>query len=162
MNILGITLGHDAAACLLADGKILADVAEERLTRIKHDSAFPARAITTCLRLGGIAAEEIDVLALPSRSIGAGLEARFVLSPAQAAALARERPIDSRLRGLVLGGKSAQTPTYFERFALSPGCRLHFTDHHLAHAAAAHYTRGSSEPALIVTMDGIGDGVSIG
>jgi len=45
---------HDSAACLVRDGRrrIVAAVAEERLSRIKHDAAFPVRAILECLRLG--------------------------------------------------------------------------------------------------------------
>ena len=39
MNILGISaLYHDAAACLVKDGEIIAAAQEERFTRIKHDS----------------------------------------------------------------------------------------------------------------------------
>jgi len=32
--------GHDASACLVIDGEIVADVAEERFTRIKNDGSF--------------------------------------------------------------------------------------------------------------------------
>jgi carbamoyltransferase len=40
MIILGVTFGHKAAACLIVDGAIIADAAEERFSRIKHDSGF--------------------------------------------------------------------------------------------------------------------------
>jgi carbamoyltransferase len=52
MNILGFNSGHDASACLLVDGEIVAMAAEERFTRIKHDSGFPAAAIGFCLDAG--------------------------------------------------------------------------------------------------------------
>jgi predicted NodU family carbamoyl transferase len=35
--VLGIQVGHDAAAALVIDGRIVADVAEERFTRVKND-----------------------------------------------------------------------------------------------------------------------------
>ena len=50
MNILGISaFYHDAAACLIKDGNIIAAAQEERFTRIKHDQSFPAQSISYCL-----------------------------------------------------------------------------------------------------------------
>ena len=46
-----ITLGlnysqmHDSSACLVKDGELLFAVAEERISRVKHDARFPALAI---------------------------------------------------------------------------------------------------------------------
>ena len=43
MQILGISaFYHDSAAALVADGRIIAAAQEERFTRKKHDSRFPA------------------------------------------------------------------------------------------------------------------------
>ena len=64
MNILGISAYyHDSAACLLQDGRIVAAAQEERFTRKKHDYRFPAKAIEYCLREGGIATEDLDLVA---------------------------------------------------------------------------------------------------
>lgn len=42
MFLLGISCDyHDAAAALIHDGKIVAAVEEERLSRLKHDNALP-------------------------------------------------------------------------------------------------------------------------
>src|SRR3954451_5049523 len=61
MNILGISaFYHDSAACLVADGDIVAAAQEERFTRIKHDHNFPVHAVAYCLREAGITANEID------------------------------------------------------------------------------------------------------
>ena len=61
MYILGISAYyHDAAACLIVDGNIVAAAQEERFTRIKHDSQFPINAITFCLESAKISPEEID------------------------------------------------------------------------------------------------------
>ena len=46
MKILGISaFYHDSAAVITIDGKIIAAVQEERLTRKKHDPSFPKNAI---------------------------------------------------------------------------------------------------------------------
>ena len=55
MTILGISaFYHDSAAALIQDGHITAAIQEERLTRKKHDPAFPKHAIQACLDLGKI------------------------------------------------------------------------------------------------------------
>ena len=46
--------GHDSAAALVIDGKLVAACEEERFTRDKHTSAFPRNAIEFCLREGGM------------------------------------------------------------------------------------------------------------
>ena len=61
MKILGISaFYHDSAACLLDDGFIVAAAQEERFTRVKHDSGFPAHAISYCLTEAGIQGTDID------------------------------------------------------------------------------------------------------
>ena len=61
MNILGLSaFYHDSAACLVIDGEIVAAAQEERFTRKKHDSAFPAEAIAYCLAQAGLRAADLD------------------------------------------------------------------------------------------------------
>ena len=61
MRILGIAAYyHDAAACLLVDGEIVAAAQEERFTRKKHDPGFPANAIRYCLAEGRLRPDDID------------------------------------------------------------------------------------------------------
>ena len=46
MYILGIScFYHDSSAALLKDGTIVAAAQEERFTRKKHDTSFPANSI---------------------------------------------------------------------------------------------------------------------
>src|SRR4029453_3760172 len=57
----GLSFGfHDAAAALLIDGRIVAAGQEERFSRIKHDAAFPRRAIAFCLRQANLAIGDLD------------------------------------------------------------------------------------------------------
>jgi acetyl-CoA carboxylase carboxyl transferase subunit beta len=55
-------LYHDAAACLIRDGQIVAAAQEERFTRQKHDPEFPRHAIDYCLREAGIRAEDLNLV----------------------------------------------------------------------------------------------------
>lgn len=63
MKILGISaFYHDAAACLVIDGEIVAAAQEERFTRKKHDPAFPHQAIGYCLDAAHCTPAEIDLV----------------------------------------------------------------------------------------------------
>src|SRR5580692_7834847 len=64
MRILGISaFYHDSAAALVLDGRIVAAAQEERFTRIKHDPAFPSRAVDYCLREAGLRSQDLDYVA---------------------------------------------------------------------------------------------------
>ena len=73
MIILGIADSHESHACIVRDGKLVAAVAEERLSRVKADLGYPARAVDEAMRLAGVTAEEIDHVAL------AGFQANMFL-----------------------------------------------------------------------------------
>src|SRR3989442_15566396 len=77
MKILGIHIGHDSSAALVVDGKIVADVAEERFPRIKHYSGLPIASISYCLQSRGLKIEDIDVVAVPAE--GAVPDLNFLL-----------------------------------------------------------------------------------
>src|SRR5262249_31723980 len=62
---------------------------------------------------------------------------------------------------LLIKPETRHPPLYFPRIELSPHCTLLCIEHHLCHAAAAHFTRGRDDQCLIVTIDGIGDDVSV-
>jgi carbamoyltransferase len=51
MNILGLHFGHDAAVCILRDGKIVAYVMRERHSRIKHAISLEFKTIQTGIKL---------------------------------------------------------------------------------------------------------------
>lgn len=160
MHILGISTGHDAAACLVVDGEIVAIAAEERFTRIKHDAGFPAAAIGFCLEAAGLGAGDLDVVAIAGGTLPIGMERHLQLSPQQHAAVAAARPVARRAAQVLRRNELGALPLTVERLALGPACRLEHIDHHRCHAAAAHFTRGSEAPCLVLTMDGIGDDVS--
>lgn len=58
--------GHDAAAVLIENGKIIAAIEDERLNRRKHSVFFPAQAIQFCLSQLGASISDIDIVATAS------------------------------------------------------------------------------------------------
>ena len=66
MKILGIHIGHDSGGSLIIDGQIVADVSEERFTRIKHYAGLPVNSINFCLKEGKIPFDELDFVAISS------------------------------------------------------------------------------------------------
>jgi len=64
MRILGISaFYHDSAAALIEDGRIVAAAQEERFSRQKFDSRYPANAIAYCLAEAGVGLAGIDHIA---------------------------------------------------------------------------------------------------
>ncbi|HEY7818291.1 MAG TPA: carbamoyltransferase N-terminal domain-containing protein, partial [Vicinamibacteria bacterium] len=66
MPILGIWDGHDAGAALVdeSEGRIVCAANEERFTRRKLEVGFPAGAIEACLSEAGLAARDVEDVAI--------------------------------------------------------------------------------------------------
>ena len=61
--ILGISaFYHDSSASLIKNGDIIHAVQEERFSRIKHDSSFPAKSINYILKEENLKLQEIDFI----------------------------------------------------------------------------------------------------
>jgi carbamoyltransferase len=58
-----ISQGHDSAAALVVDGKIVAAAAQERFSRKKHTGDFPINAIQFCLSEAGLTIEDVREIA---------------------------------------------------------------------------------------------------
>src|SRR5919204_2974164 len=67
MIVLGISETHCATAAILRDGAIVGCASEERFSRLKNDAGYPRQAINAILRQLGIAASDIDLVALVGR-----------------------------------------------------------------------------------------------
>ena len=69
--VLGIggLLGHDANAALFKHDTIIASSQEERFTRIKHDAAFPSRAVNDCLKIAGIQPQDVSVVVFAEKPL---------------------------------------------------------------------------------------------
>ena len=138
---------HDSAAVLVCDGKVVAGIEEERLSRTKHTNKFPLHAIRYCLRATGLSFDDIDRVAYYVDERHAdGVVRTYVLQNPRTRAFAsgREFAIDLFNRHL--------------NWDLSPE-RFVFVEHHLAHATSA-FAMAPYDEALVVTLDGVGDGLA--
>jgi carbamoyltransferase len=157
--IVGLNSHHpDASACLLIDGKLAAAVAEERLgPRIKHTAGFPANALRSILKMGGIRIQDVDYVAF-GHDDNANLSAktRHVLSnplkSAKAVAIHFQRR--KKLGGLreIIADACGVAPEE---------CRfeLMMVEHHLAHLASSFFCSAFDQAAGF-SYDGSGDFVS--
>ena len=172
--ILGVWDGHDSGAALIKDDKVIAAINEERLTRRKLEIRFPQLSIKTCLRMAGIEPGDIKTVAVSTADFAKTL-GRVAPSTKEAYYLIRRR---KKAPGLLSTIKKQAKyriteigPSALSRF-VSTYCvnaelvRLGFrdhairlVDHHLCHAAAAAYWSGF-DSCLVLTVDGIGDGLS--
>lgn len=160
MNILGIHTGHDSSAALVVDGRIVADVAEERFTRIKHYSGLPLESIAYCLKSQGLTMANIDIVALPGRGNFPSLNHALSLKGDRREPLSCTQSIMETLR-VWLNKPGSKPPLYVKNFPLKESTPIVHVNHHLAHAASAYYTNATTEKQLIVTIDGIGDNISV-
>jgi len=160
MKVLGVHIGHDSSAALVVDGKIMADVAEERFNRIKHYAGLPVKAIEYCLESNGLTIDDIDIIAVPSAMSMKRLNYLFGLKGDRAEKLTTARKL-LNLSKKALRNTAEQPPLYIKNFPIAESTAIEHVEHHLAHAASAYYTGGLEDKQLIVTMDGAGDGVSV-
>ena len=174
MNVLGIWDGHDAGAALLVGGRLVAAVNEERCSRRKLEVGFPSRSISVCLEIAGVGAADVDVVAASTSDVAKTLSRWW---PAM-----RERYylLRRRLRAPGVLGRLQKRTKYWiteigpsrltsrlsrhairrelaER-AIEPRS-LVVLDHHACHAAGAAWASGM-DPCVVITVDGVGDGLS--
>jgi carbamoyltransferase len=161
MNVLGIHIGHDSSAALVVDGRIVADVAEERFTRTKHYCGLPIQSIAYCLKSRQLTMADIDAVAVPAACSVPELNFLLDLEGTKREEKTKARRALELVEGL-MNKPEARLPLYIKNFPLHPRTEIVHVEHHLAHAASAYYTSGTRDKQLIVTIDGAGDGVSVG
>lgn len=152
MKILGLScFYHEAAACLLVDGKIIAASAQERFSRIKHDSFFPYQAISFCLEIGNIKGSSLDFVVFyekPFLKFERNLLCSLKYFPHSSSFF-----VDSMKNFLT--EKLWLKATIASKLKIDPA-KILFVPHHLSHAAAAYYPSPFNQAAYL-TLDGIGE-----
>ena len=172
MIVLGICDSQDAGAALFRDGRLVAAVNEERLNRKKLWGGFPALSIAEVLRLGDVRADQVEAVVLGTRitpnvlvRIFRGVHQDLRKKSGQFGYLLNlfitYQTVARRLR-LPEALEAAVARRVIARDLARVGIRapLHSVDHHLAHAAAAWGTC-PFERALVITVDGLGDGLGV-
>jgi len=158
MRILGISaFYHDSAAALVVDGRIVAAAQEERFTRRRHDSSYPANVIAYCLAEGRIGLSDIDHVAFydkPFIKFERLLETYLACAPYGFRSFRMAMPLwlkEKLFQKSLLARKLQQAAPEFNWQS-----KLLFSEHHLSHAASAFYPSPFHE-AAILTMDGVGE-----
>jgi carbamoyltransferase len=159
MKILGISAYyHDSAAALVADGEIVAAAQEERFTRKKHDSGFPANAARYCLEAGGVGPDGPDHVVFydkPFLKFERLFETYLAFAPRGFGSFVTALPVwlkDKLFQKRVLTDALAEALGGDVDWA----AKLLFSEHHLSHAASAFYPSPFAE-AAVLTMDGVGE-----
>jgi len=156
MLTLGINYSrmHDSSACILRDGQLLFAVAEERISRIKHDAGFPKNAIQACLDFAGVRAEHLDEVCFGWQTAGPMYRHDLKCYATRKMPLTYLNGLNSTLHFLSMWHQESGA----KKFAHQCGptkARMRFVDHHLAHAISA-YSYSGYEDAAVVVMDGRG------
>ena len=151
MYILGINAYHgNASAAIIADGRLVAAVEEERFNRVKYAAGFPAAAIRYCLDAAGITLGEVDHIAIP-RDPRARLATKLLY--------ALRMPSFAMERLKVMGQFAGISETLAKAFDVSPDAiraAYHRIEHHQAHLASAFFV-SPFEQAALLSADGLGD-----
>jgi len=159
MYLLGISAYyHDAAACLVSDGEIVAAAQEERFTRKKHDAGFPSHAIRYCLDEAKIRPDEIDYVVFydkPFVKFERLLETYLAFAPQGLKSFITALPVwlkDKLFQKTVISDELQDLWGKHIDWAE----RLLFSEHHLSHAASAFFPSPFND-AAVLTMDGVGE-----
>ena len=149
--VLGISaFYHDSAACLLADGDIVAAAQEERFTRKKGDADFPHHAVAYCLRAARIASADLGHVAFYDKPL---LKFERILETYLGTAPRGLRSF--RLAGPLWIKEKLFTDQLLHEFLDYQGPIL-YAEHHESHAASAFFPSPFEEAAFL-TMDGVGE-----
>jgi carbamoyltransferase len=153
---------HDATAALLKDGRVIAAIEEEKLTRIKRVGmnqcgGLPYKAIEYCLAAADLGIEDVDYVT-------------YYLKPQRL--LHRQYELNKRLAQGSSSELSDRNAASFHEFRdrmrtrrlikrlLSESSKVVAVDHQLAHASSSFYMSGFDR-AAILALSGRGDLVTI-
>ncbi|MDP8256695.1 MAG: carbamoyltransferase C-terminal domain-containing protein [Candidatus Alcyoniella australis] len=172
MKILALSDNHGSGATLLDGDRVLLAVNQERLDRRKNSGEFPWQTIDAVLQSAGWSPQDVDLVALASnftpsfplrlfnrrhermrRNAGqfSYLFNLYILYQVAALSLPPTWQLDMLLSKLLISRRLRA------RGFKAP---LRFVEHHTSHAAAAFLTSPFSE-ATVITMDAMGDGLSV-
>ncbi len=161
--ILGISaFYHDSAAVLIADETIIAAAQEERFTRKKHDSAFPANAVRYCLDEAQITLDEVTRIAFydkPFIKFERLLETYIAEAPRGIKSFVTAIPVWLKEKLFLKNTLIKELRDILEIDKKILEGRVLFGEHHQSHAASAFYPSPFKE-AAILTVDGVGEWAS--
>lgn len=174
MYTLGVWDGHDSGAALIEDGNILFASNEERYTKRKLEVNFPHNAISAALEHTGIKPGDVEAVAFPTTEFTKTVSRIFPYQKEAYYKFRRRKMLKPRTDWLMHSAKYAMTgigplplcgaisKSLVSKVLRSKGFskfKIYSVDHHTSHAATAAFTSGMNK-ALVITLDGVGDGLS--
>ena len=142
--VMGLNLSHDRSACLIVDGRVRVAIAEERLSRLKHDIPVnsrleqfcqaPIEAIKYCMDAACLTLNDIELVVASTAYV-------YNTKTAQRRTL-RVEDVMRQWEGL-------------------PPERVRILSHHFSHAVSTAWC-SSFDDAAIIVMDGGGSIVGYG
>lgn len=126
-SALGIHIGHDRGAAIVCNGRLVAQMAEERLDRRKHSNSaeLPAKSVAEVLAIAGLRGEEIGSVGVSYTNV--------------------------KISDIV-----EQLAPEIRELLNAPSVLVHGIGHHDCHAWSAYYT-SDFDSALVLVADGAGD-----
>jgi carbamoyltransferase len=168
MNIIGVNghtarnpekgITHNSGAAWLEDGRIVAAIDEERLSRVKNDKSYPLRSIEALTQTSSRRPDFVAVANFSRRHFAGDMvrgywQARKLAKQPLYKSYLNSRIVDFPLRTL---GQILVPRTLLDSLRGLPNGE---TRHHPAHAASAYYCcPWPSEKVLTITLDAAGDG----
>jgi len=158
MKILGITapISENTAACVLANGKLMAFAEEERFCRVKHaPRMIPQNAIEYCLEKAGLTIGDIDFIAVGYESVGRSW-AKDILTNLWEQNWGKIIAENGAYLEYFIG--MARLKRYFLKLDKTGKTwkKMRYVNHHTAHAASAARFSGFSE-SVVISLDGVGE-----
>lgn len=145
---------HDSSACIVRDGELLFAVAEERLTRVKHDPRFPQSAVRACLDFANVRPDDLDEVCFAWQRPGVTLRHDLKCYARGASPVNYLSVLNSFRHFASLSHQDGGAKRFRHHFGTTCA-RMRFVDHHLAHALSAFAYSGFRESTVVV-MDGRG------
>lgn len=166
-QVTGIHLGHNAAAALVENGKLVFAMQEERLSRVKNQGGLP---VLTLDHIGGLAvAHNADDITREVALGGKNLSLCYWRRDDILRTAGSHAPnLVGRAKNLARSNSAISQWINQRKWSgisesLSPvmgggEVPVHGMDHHMCHAAAAYFGWGKmEEDILVLTCDGAGD-----
>ena len=156
MLTLGINYSqmHDSSACVVRNGELLFAVAEERISRVKHDARFPKLAIRACLEFAKARAADLDEICFGWQAPGALFRHDLKCYALGSLRTTRANVLNSMRYYASMWHQQGGAKGFEQHFG-QVKARMRHVDHHLAHAISAYAYSGFDDAAVVV-MDGRG------
>ncbi len=141
---------HDTGVTIVKDGRIVAAIGEERLSRVKNDGRFPWKSYEKIFEMTNVKAEQIDMVAFPDERPSwqiLNIIKYMLKAYAETGVFPKKYLLDSLQR--TIDFFRHQPDDLREKPVV-------FVEHHVAHAASAYYTCPWGQ-STVVTLDGMGD-----